>query len=98
MNAASFGIPKMFVPRWYSLQPEKNISLLNNNKDKREEEDQQYNQYFDPRSWTYLHDHSPLAKTLDKYIDYKKIFNRQEKRGNFKLESTYLPSRKAILA
>jgi NTE family protein len=75
MNAALFGIPKMFIPRWYSLQPEKNISLLNNNKDKREEEeeDQQYNQYFDPRSWTYLYDHSPLAKTLDKYIDYKKI-------------------------
>src|SRR5215831_12899179 len=23
--------------------------------------------------WTYLYDHSPLAKTLDKYIDYKKL-------------------------
>jgi hypothetical protein len=35
---------------------------------------QQQSQYFfDPRSWTYLYDHSQLAKTLDKYIDYKKL-------------------------
>jgi len=29
--------------------------------------------YFDPRSWTYLYDHSSLEKTLNKYIDYKKL-------------------------
>ncbi|MGH9978794.1 MAG: hypothetical protein ACRD8Z_23615, partial [Nitrososphaeraceae archaeon] len=29
--------------------------------------------YFDPRSWTYLYDHSPLEQTLNKYIDYKKL-------------------------
>jgi NTE family protein len=34
----------------------------------------QQQQYFlNPTSWTYLYDHFPLAKTLDKYIDYKKL-------------------------
>jgi NTE family protein len=30
-------------------------------------------EYFAPQKWTYIYDHSPLAKTLDKYIDYKKL-------------------------
>ena len=30
-------------------------------------------EYFTPQKWTYLYDHSPLAKTLDRYIDYKKL-------------------------
>src|SRR5919108_1615092 len=30
-------------------------------------------EYFAPEKWTYLYDHSPLAKTLDKYIDYEKL-------------------------
>jgi NTE family protein len=64
-NAAIFGVPKMFVPRWQSSWNwEKNASLLKEEKGL---------QYFDPRSWTYVYDHSPLAKTLDKYIDYKKL-------------------------
>jgi NTE family protein len=64
-NAAIFGVPKMFVPRWQSSWDwEKNASLLKEEKGL---------QYFDPRSWTYIYDHSPLAKTLDKYIDYKKL-------------------------
>ena len=29
--------------------------------------------YFNPKNWTYIYDHSPLEKTLDKYIDYKKL-------------------------
>ncbi len=29
--------------------------------------------YFTPQKWTYLYDHSPLAKTLDKYVDYSKL-------------------------
>ena len=64
-NAAIFGVPKMFVPRWKSLWNwEKNAILLKEEKNL---------QYFDPRRWTYIYDHSPLAKTLDKYIDYKKL-------------------------
>jgi NTE family protein len=30
-------------------------------------------QYFQPAKWTYLYDHSPLATTLEKYIDYNKL-------------------------
>ena len=56
-NAAMFGIPKMFIPRWLKLE---DIFKEKEN-------------FFDTRSWTYLYDHSPLAKTLDKYIDYKKL-------------------------
>ena len=30
-------------------------------------------QYFTPTKWTYLYDHKPLIKTLDRYIDYSKL-------------------------
>jgi NTE family protein len=30
-------------------------------------------QYFTPSKWSYLYDHSPLVKTLEKYIDYNKL-------------------------
>lgn len=30
-------------------------------------------EYFTPQKWTYLYDHSSLEKTLDKYIDYRKL-------------------------
>jgi NTE family protein len=30
-------------------------------------------QYFAPYEWTYLYDHSPLVKTIEKYIDYNKL-------------------------
>jgi NTE family protein len=30
-------------------------------------------QYFNPSKWTYIYDHSPLVKTLEKYIDYNKL-------------------------
>jgi NTE family protein len=30
-------------------------------------------QYFNPSRWTYIYDHTPLAKTLEKYIDYNKL-------------------------
>jgi NTE family protein len=30
-------------------------------------------EYFTPEKWTYLYDHSPLARTLDRYIDYAKL-------------------------
>ena len=56
-NAAVFGVPKMFIPRWWKWDAAF--------KDKEN--------FFDPKSWTYLYDHSSLAKTLDKYIDYKKL-------------------------
>ena len=30
-------------------------------------------EYFTPQNWTYMYDHSPLVKTLEKYIDYNKL-------------------------
>jgi NTE family protein len=30
-------------------------------------------QYFNPSRWTYIYDHTPLARTLEKYIDYNKL-------------------------
>jgi NTE family protein len=30
-------------------------------------------QYFNPSKWTYIYDHTPLVKTLGKYIDYNKL-------------------------
>ncbi|MCI0556956.1 MAG: patatin-like phospholipase family protein [Nitrososphaera sp.] len=29
--------------------------------------------YFKPEQWTYIYDHSPLAKTLEKYVDYDRL-------------------------
>ena len=29
--------------------------------------------YFNPNKWTYLYDHSPLIKTLEKYLDFNKL-------------------------
>jgi NTE family protein len=54
-EAAAYGNPKMFIPRWHPAH------ALND-------------QYFlSPQKWTYIYDHSPLAKTLDRYIDYSKL-------------------------
>ena len=30
-------------------------------------------EYFTPQKWTYIYDHSPLAKTLERYVDYTKL-------------------------
>jgi NTE family protein len=30
-------------------------------------------EYFHPERWTYLYDHSPLAKTLEKYVDFDRL-------------------------
>ena len=89
-NAAIFGVPKMFVPRWWwswwsspLLEWQKDDMSSNNHYEKKQ-------QYFsDPRSWTYLYDHSPLAKTLDKYIDYKKINRARNSRRITICPSTY---------
>jgi NTE family protein len=30
-------------------------------------------EYFNPNKWTYLYDHSPIIKTLEKYLDFNKL-------------------------
>jgi NTE family protein len=56
LNAATFGIPKFFVPRWFnwSMFPSNDFNIL-------------------PSQWTYVYDNTPLAKTLEKYVDFKKL-------------------------
>jgi NTE family protein len=69
-NAAVFGVPKMFVPRW-------NFKNIVNDKD-----------YFMPSNWTYLYDHTPLGKTLEKYVDYRKLSPVCMKKGGTSLSSS----------
>lgn len=64
VNAAFFGIPKMFIPKWNWWSKRSKYSEYILKKDQ---------QTSDPRSWTYLYDHSPLGDTLERYIDYKKL-------------------------
>ena len=75
-NAAIFGVPKMFTPVWLHWFPWSHNDEYNNNKiydhDKMEQSEHYYD-FLNPRNWTHLYDHSPLVKTLDKYIDYRKL-------------------------
>jgi NTE family protein len=54
-NAAFFGVPRMFLPRW-------NPIYMFTDKD-----------YFKPENWTYLYDNTPFVRTLENYIDYRKL-------------------------
>jgi NTE family protein len=75
-NAAMFGVPKMFTPVWWRWLPWNHYEDDDNNKiydrNKREQQEHYYD-FLNPRNWTYFYDHSQLAKTLDRYIDYKKL-------------------------
>jgi NTE family protein len=59
LNAAIFGVPKFFVPRWFNW----NVSQYKNSHDSN----------VLPHQWTYIYDNTPLGKTLEKYIDFKKL-------------------------
>jgi NTE family protein len=63
INSALFGVPSMFVPRWLGGGTEPISSGIGGQK----------GSAFMPSSWTYLYDHSPLGKTLEKYIDFGKL-------------------------
>jgi NTE family protein len=56
LNSAIFGVPKFFVPRWFSSNGVDISEPIQN--------------------WTYIYDNSPLAKTLEKYIDFTKLSPR----------------------
>ena len=59
LNAALFGVPKFFVPRWMDW----NMYMCNSSKDSA----------FQSSNWTYIYDNTLLEKTLDKYIDFRKL-------------------------
>jgi NTE family protein len=60
LNAAIFGVPKFFSPRWFDFW---NVFQYESSND--------FNIL--PSQWTYVYDNTPLAKTLEKYIDFKKL-------------------------
>lgn len=61
MNAAFFGVPSFFIPRWFNFTiPNSNLSQL-----------AEYVQ--PPWKWTYIYDNSALRNTIEKYIDFKKL-------------------------
>ncbi|MDQ3851457.1 MAG: patatin-like phospholipase family protein [Thermoproteota archaeon] len=68
INSALFGVPNMFVPRWFGgggvESSFKDIIGQNSSA-------------LMPSSWTYLYDHSPLGKTLEKYLDFSKLDSYQ---------------------
>ena len=71
LNAAIFGVPKFFVPRWlnWNVFQSKNAHDVN----------------ILPSQWTYIYDNTPLEKTLEKYIDFKKLspnINKGENTSN----------------
>jgi len=83
LNAAIFGVPKFFIPRWY------NWSIF------------QYKNSHDsnllPSQWTYIYDNTPLAKTLEKYIDFKKLspdarqnYNDDKNKNDINKNNTHL--------
>jgi NTE family protein len=45
-------------------------------------------EYFTPEKWTYLYDHSPLATTLDKYVDYDKLNPRGKPNARLIISAT----------
>lgn len=66
LNAAFYGVPDFFIPRWLNF----NISNLDSS---------QIEQYYQPPwKWTYIYDNSILSKTLEKYIDFKKLSPRSQ--------------------
>ncbi len=68
LNAAIFGVPKFFVPRWFNW----NVFQSKNAHDTN----------IFPSQWTYIYDNTPLEKTLEKYIDFKKLSPHVKKGKN----------------
>ena len=67
VNSALFGVPKMFVPHWLGVEAEPVFKEIMG----------QNGSTLIPSHWTYLYDHSPLGKTLEKYIDFSKLDSNQ---------------------
>jgi NTE family protein len=70
INSALFGVPKMFVPRWLGGGADPVLKDIVG----------QNGSTMMPHHWTYLYDHSPLGKTLEKYIDFSKLDSNQSQK------------------
>jgi NTE family protein len=72
-NAAFFGVPKIFVPKWSWLWSSAwpSGSSAGTIGSGRDEAFNHYNrlnaEWLHPANWTYFYDHSPLAKTRQKF-------------------------------
>lgn len=77
INSALFGVQRMFVPRWLGGGAEPILSDITG----------QDGSTMMPSRWTYLYDHSPLGKTVEKYIDFSKLDCNQ----SVKKSSAYNP-------
>jgi NTE family protein len=60
LNAALFGVPKMFIPRWFQINNFMTANFY-------------FGQQQLPWNWTYIYDNSALIKTLEKYINFQKL-------------------------
>lgn len=67
LNSMLFGVPKLFIPRWQTPN-----FLMGDGAALAD-------WLTWPMEWTYYYDHSPLVRTLEKYIDYTKLSNRGKK-------------------
>jgi NTE family protein len=54
-------------------------------------------EYFRPEKWTYLYDHSPLGRTLDKYVDYKKLNPNGKPNARLIITATNVLSAEALV-
>jgi NTE family protein len=69
INSAVFGVPKFFVPRWFEWG---GGQLPGMGMDFNLSKAQQL------RNWTYLYDNTPLRKTIEKYVDFRKLSPREQ--------------------
>lgn len=66
LNAALFGVPKFFIPRWFNWN--ESLNKKENSKS--------------PWNWTYIYDNTILEKTIEKYIDFKKLSPEVRQKNN----------------
>ncbi|HEX7033763.1 MAG TPA: patatin-like phospholipase family protein [Nitrososphaera sp.] len=72
INAGLFGVPKMFVPRMWSwtqfFGASNGLSVDDG-------------LAMTPPGWTFLYDHTPLGRTLEKYVDFDRLSPQRQSEG-----------------
>ena len=85
LNAAFFGVPRFFVPRWF------NFNFSNPNSSQMQEYVQP------PWKWTYMYDNSLLSNTIEKYVDFNKLSPKTEQ-NNPNISNSNINTRLIITA